>query len=126
MIKNNLNNLKETDIYSIILFALFKLIPIPEYSSISQLAYVLDKDNLLNLCENFGGQTIKIPTISELENLVWSLLLYQYVDIEHMEYNTAIELIGHESKDLRSVKTNYHNIKQVLMNYQFNVTGAKV
>lgn len=26
-----------------------------EYSSLSELAYILDKDNLLNLCEFFGG-----------------------------------------------------------------------
>ena len=74
---------------------------VPEYSSLSELAYVLDKDNLLNLCEFFGGQTITIPTVDEVESLVYSLLLYQYVKIDKMDYNDALKLIGHESCELR-------------------------
>ena len=119
IITQGLNNLKETDLYSLSLFSLYKLIGIPEYSSLSELAYVLDKENLLNLCEYFGGQTIKIPTIDELESLVYSLLLYQYVKIEKMDYNEAIQLIGHESKDLRAVKSNYRKLLEVMKNYTF-------
>ena len=73
-----------------------------------------------NLYEYFGGQTIKIPTTLELESLVYSLLLYQYVKIEKMDYDEAIALIGHKSSDLRAVKTNYRNLCEVLKNYTFN------
>lgn len=90
-----------------------------EYSSLSELVYVLDKENLLNLCEFFGGQTIYIPTIDELETLTYSLLLYHYVKIEHMEYSEALKLIGHESKDLRAVKSNYIKLCDVLKDYTF-------
>ena len=48
-------SIKELDIYSLILFALFKLRDIPDYLVLSELVYVLDKDNLLKLCEYFGG-----------------------------------------------------------------------
>ena len=71
-----LNNLKSQDIYSLILFALYKLREIPEYSTLSELAYIVDKENLLKLCEYFGGTTIHIPTIDELESILYSLLLY--------------------------------------------------
>ena len=120
MIRNNIENLKQVDFYSIILFSLFKMTNNPEYSSLSQLCYVLDKDNLLNLCEFFGGQTIKIPTIKELESLVYSLLLYQYVKIDKMDYDKAIDLIGHESCQLRQVKKQYQHICKILENYTFN------
>lgn len=119
MIKNNIENFKQTDFYSLLLFALYKSIEIPEYSSLSQLAYVLDQKNLLNLCEYFGGQTIKIPTVKELEDLVYSLLLYQYVKIDHMEYDIAITLIGHKSCDLRQVKKNYSQLCNIMENYKF-------
>ena len=118
-ISNGLSNLKERDLYSLSLFSLYKLMGIPEYSSLSELVYVLDKENLLNLCEYFGGQTIKIPTTTELESLVYSLLLYQYVKVEGMNYDKAITLIGHESKDLRAVKANYRQLVEVLENYKF-------
>lgn len=119
MIKENLNNLKSQDIYSLILFVMYKLVGVPEYSALSELAYVLDKKNLLNLCEYFGGITIRIPTIDELESLMYSLLLYQYVKIDKMDYKDALALIGHESKDLRKVKKDYLKICDILDNYKF-------
>lgn len=88
--KTELDNLRTKDIYSLILFALFKLKDLPEYSALSELAYVLDKENLLKLCEFFGGMTITIPTMQELESIVYSLVLYQYVNIDGMEYNDAV------------------------------------
>ena len=119
-IKEELARLNEIDTYSLILFALYKLRDIPEYSSLSELAYVLDKDNLLKLCEYFGGLTIKVPTIYELEAIVYSLVLYQYVDIDGMKYEDAIKLIGHKSYNLRQVKSDYNRIKEILRNYNFN------
>lgn len=124
MIKKELKNLKQTDIYSLMLFALYKFIEIPEYSSLSEMAFILDKENLLNLCEYFGGQTIKIPTIKELESLTYSLLLYQLVDIDKINYDDAINMIGHESRDLREVKNNYRKLVEVLSKYEFKPRGS--
>ncbi len=58
-IKNNLEKLKERDVMSLLMFCLYKLVDIPEYSSLSELCYVLDKNNLYNLCEFFGGANNK-------------------------------------------------------------------
>ena len=118
-IRNSISCLKEADTYSLILFSLFKLRDIPEYSSLSELAYVLDKDNLLKLCEYFGGLTIKIPTIDELESIVYSLILYQLVDIDKMDFDTALKTIGHKYSDLRKVKADYRKIQDVLKKYSF-------
>lgn len=119
-IKEELEKLKTVDIYSLLMFALFKIRDIPEYSTLSELVYLIDKENLLKLCEYFGGLTITIPTIEELESLIYSLLLYQYVDIEGMKYDDATELIGYKSSDLRKVKTDYTKLKGILMKYDFN------
>ena len=119
MIKSKIENLKQTDFYSILLFSLFKMTKHPEYSSLSQLCYVLDKDNLLNLCEYFGGQTLYIPTTRELESLIYSMLLYQYVKIDNIEYDKALELIGHKSCELRQVKKQYQAICEVMDKYTF-------
>ena len=57
--------------------------------------------------------------MKELENLVFSLLMYQYVKIDHMNYEDAVELIGHKSSDLRQVKKHYSELCKVLDMYQF-------
>lgn len=118
-VKEELAQLKKADIYSLMVFALFKLKNIPEYSSLSELSFILDKDSLLKLCEYFGGLTIKIPTIEELESIVYSLILYQYVNIDNIPYEDAIKMIGHESSELRKVKSDYQKICEVLENYSF-------
>ena len=81
-IRKELDNLKMTDTFSLILFVLYKIRDVEEYSTISELAYILDKDALLDLCEYFGGMSIKIPSIDELESIINSLLLYQYINID--------------------------------------------
>ena len=122
-IREELTKLKDVDIYSLILFVLFKARNVPELASLSELVYVLDKDNLLKLSEYFGGQTITIPTITELEELIYSLVLYQYVDIDGMPYEEAIKIIGHKRVELRTVKSNYTKLKQVLDTYRFTPRG---
>lgn len=118
-IKEELNQLKETDIYSMLLFVLYQMKNLPEYSVLSELAYVLDKQNLLNLCEYFGGLTVTIPTIDELESLLNSLLMYQYIEIEGLTYDEAVSKIGFNSFDLRKVKKDYHKLSKLLENYSF-------
>ena len=118
-IKENLLTLKETDMWSLILFALYKIKDLPEMSTISELAYILDKDNMLKLCEYFGGLTITIPTIDELENLVYALVLFQYVNLDKMLYDDAIKLIGKDSLNLRAVKATYTSLCSILSNYEF-------
>lgn len=119
-IKKDITTLKNVDVYSLMLFVLFKIKDVPEYATLSELAYILDKENLLKLFEYFGGITIKIPTIEELEDLVYAMVLYQYVNIDGMEYNEAIRTIGHSSDELRKVKSNYVKICDVLDKFDFH------
>lgn len=119
-IRNDLNNLKTKDIYSLMLFVLFKMNETNEYSAISQLSYILDKESLLKLCEFYGGLTIKIPTISELELVYTALLMFQKVDIERLseqEFLNSVEYVGKKQHKLISV---YHELKEILKDFKFN------
>lgn len=120
-IRTDLNKLNDTDIYSLLLFTLYKLVDVPEYSAVSELIYVLDRPNFLKLCEYFGGVTITIPTISQLKTLTQALLLYQYVVIDNLEYDVAIEKLSPEIEDMKELKTCYNKIADVLANYKFSV-----
>lgn len=76
----NLEKLTETDILNIILYGIYRLTEDPEYAPLGELIYTLDKKNLYRLCSEFGGATIKIPTLEELKNTMLTLLIYQEVN----------------------------------------------
>ena len=116
-IKEELKKLNKIDIWSLMLFVLFNFQKIPEYSSISELAYILDEKNMLRLCEYFGGQTIKIPTIDELETTLYAMLMYQYIDVEKMSEADAVTLMNIDPDIIKSIKSIYKNIKTVLNRY---------
>lgn len=121
-LKDDLDELKFTDIYSLMLFALYKVKDIPEYSTLSELAYVLDKKNLFNLLNCFGGLTIKIPTVDELKLLVNSLLLYQYVNIENYDYDNAVKLLRLDEITQSELKNAYIKLVDILNKYSFKRT----
>lgn len=122
-IRNELDSLKTTDVYSLLLFALYKIKDIPEYSTLSELVYVLDQKSFLKICEYFGGLTITIPTIEEVELMINALLLYNRVDIDKIDMKLA-----KKSLDLPVVKSNkvellYNNLKDILKTYSFSPRG---
>lgn len=119
-LRNELNKLTDSDIYSLILFALYKMNETNEYSSLSELSYLLDKESLLKLCEFYGGTTIRIPTISELEVMLSALLLFEQVDIENTPYDKAIEEIRRKTGHSKLIEKSYCIIKEVLKNFDFN------
>ena len=119
-IKNELQKLKQIDIWSLMLFVLYNFQKVPEYSAISELAYILDEKNFLKLCEYFGGQTIKIPTIDQLEETIYAMLLYQYQDIENMPEKDAIALLRVDKEKERAIKGCYRVLKHVLKNYELS------
>lgn len=113
-IKDELNSLNTEDIYSLMLFVLYKSSNIPEYSSLSQLTYILDKDSLLKLCEFYGGLTIRIPTIQQLQELLEGLLMYQLIDIEGQNPEEVTNEFN------KNTTETYIKIKEVLKNYSLN------
>ena len=124
-IRNELNKLHEVDIWSLMLFVLYNFQQVPEYSAISELAYILDKKNLLKLCEYFGGTTLKVPTIQELETVLYAMLLYNYIDREGKNEKEAISLLNMEDKSkLDSVLEYYKSLQQVMKDYQISSRGS--
>ena len=81
-IKANLNNLHLSDIYSLILFIIYKIQDIPDYAVLSEMCYLLDAGNMTRLLTYFAGKTITIPKQEEFVILVNALLLYQRVNIQ--------------------------------------------
>ena len=118
-IKEQLNSLSTSDIYSLMMFVLFKLKDVEEYSSLSQLSYILSQEDLLKLCEYYGGTTIRIPTIKELETVLDALLLYQSVNIEHKDFEKELKSFDVRLEQKKSIINCYEVITELLQNYNF-------
>lgn len=123
-LKDEFEKLKEKDIYSLLLFALYKVKDLPELAPLPELAYVLDKENFLKLCEYFGGLTITIPTIKEVEVLIYTLVLYQYTNIEGKTFEEAIDLLGDLPCDIRGLRSRYAELREVLDSYSFSTRSS--
>lgn len=119
MIREEIEKLNVKDIYSLILFALYKMKDIPEYSTLSELAYILDKNSLLNFLEYFGGMEIKVPTLREFKLVLNSLLLYEYVNLENIEFNKALKLLDKDEFQLREIREIYRSLSDILDKYNF-------
>ena len=117
-ILDSLNVLSQTDVYSLILFALWKIKEIPEYSTLSELSYVLDNNSLLRFLDYYGGTTIKIPTREEFNIVMNALCLYQQVDIEGLDFKEALDNLNCDST-LKETKEAYSKIKDLLIKYNF-------
>lgn len=125
---NPLSAIDDKELYSLLLFVLFKLKDDEKYSSLSQLMFVLNKSSVLDLFEYFGGMTITIPTIEDLELILYCLLVYKAVHIDGKEFSSATKLLDSKNKKLdhhkftlSEVKKAYKVLEEVMKDYNFNV-----
>ena len=101
-IKKNLNSLHLSDIYSLMLFILFKVQDIPEYAVTSELCYLLDGANVTRLLTYFAGRTVTFPTETEMAIVANALLMYQYINIDGDTFTAAqnkLETLTKKEKD---------------------------
>lgn len=118
---SELDKLKTRDVYSLILFILYKIKDNDKYSTLSELAYIVDKESLLNICQYFGGLTITIPTIDEFEDILNVLLLYQKVDIEGRDLDKTLDDFGIRRRNKENMITLYQQVQNILSNYKIDV-----
>lgn len=118
-IKTELQNLKNADVYSLLLFTLYQCRNTNEYSALSELAFILDEKNLLNLLEYFGGLTITLPKIEDLELLLCGLSIYKAVHIEGVDIEDKLSQYKQHKFKIEDIHKTYTQIVDVMSNYSF-------
>lgn len=120
-IKDSLNSLKTSDIYSLILFILYKLKDIPEYAVLSELCYLLDGGSIIRILTYFAGRTITIPSEAEFVEMSNALLLYQYINIEGMTLSEAQnKLVNTTAKQKTRATDLYLKLIPIINQYNFD------
>lgn len=115
-----LNDLHYEDIYTIILFALSEMKNVPEYKTLSELAYLVDRKSLMNMLEYYGGMTVRIPTTKEFKLMVNGLLMYEYVNLEGLTVQQALAEMRGSSLPANELLACYAKITEVMSKYKFN------
>ena len=122
-LKQNLNTLQLSDVYSLMFFILYKVQDIPEYATVSELCYLLDGSNLTRLLTYFAGQTIKIPTESEISILANALLLYQYINVDGLSLTAAQEKLEDLTSKQKDEATKLY-IKLIPVMNEYNISRS--
>jgi GTP-binding protein EngB required for normal cell division len=124
-IKSNLNNLHLSDIYSLILFVLFKVQDIPEYALTSELCYLLDGANMTRLLTYFAGKTVTFPTESEMKVVTNALLMYQYINIDGETFTAAQNKLDKLTKKEKEAVTDLY-VKLLPIMKQYNIDRSQI
>lgn len=114
-----LNSLNKKDIYSMLMFTLYKLKDDPTYTGLSELCYLLDGNSLSKLLTYYGGMTITIPTLKEMRLITKALSIYQYVNIEGEDLEETIKAVSDNEFREDELKATYARVLNVIAEYQF-------
>lgn len=124
-IKANLDTLHLSDIYSLMLFVMYKLQDVPDYAALSELCYLLDGANLTRLLTYFSGRTLQVPTQEEFANMSKALLMYQYINIDgHTLVDAQKKLENTTAKQRDQITELYVKILPIIR--QYNIDRSQV
>ena len=118
-VSNLLSEFKKQDVYSVLCAYLFELKTIPEYSLISELAYLLDSDSFIKLISYLEGCTIKIPTMKEFEECIKVLLLLQYYKVEKLSWKDSLAKAGFYSNEGKSAQNKLNKLVDTIEKYNY-------
>ena len=124
-IKKNLNSLHLSDIYSLMLFILFKVQDIPEYAVTSELCYLLDGANMTRLLTYFAGKTVTFPTESDMTIVTNALLMYQYINIDGETFTSAQNKLGDLTKKEKDKVTELY-VQLLPIMKQYNIDRSQI
>ena len=124
--KKDLDNLQLSDIYSLMLFILYKVQDIPEYAVLSELCYLLDGNNMTRLLTYFEGKTVTFPTASDFAIVSSALLLYQYINIDKLSFTDAqLKLTKLTAKQKEKATDLYLQILPIMREYNIDRSQIK-
>ncbi len=118
-IAEELNSLNKEDIYSLMLFTMYKIKDNPDYLTLIELCYILDGDNLNKFLRYFGGMTITVPESKDLRLMLQALRLYQFVNLEKGSFEEGLKGSVTEEFSADEIKGFYTKICEVVSEYDF-------
>lgn len=114
-----LEELDKKDIYSLLLELLIRMKGDPKYSTLGELAYILDNENFIKFLNYFGGQTITVPTVKQLSGVLAAITVYVYQQDGDKPLPEVMKEVGVAPRDRDEVLEVLNLIPQLVTNYDF-------
>ena len=113
-IKEDISKLRDEDFINKILYLIYKVSDDPRYSTVSELVYILGKDQLYRLCSVLGGCTIKIPTLKELKIFTGALYIYYTIHTTDTKFEVALERLNLDQASRKQLFSIYKEVESIL------------
>ena len=92
--KIDIRFLDKKETYSVLLSAIYASEGDPKYRLLSDLMYMMDDETFKSFITLFEGQTITVPTLSQLTEMLKALMIYTYRNIQGKDWDTIAKLVG--------------------------------
>jgi len=125
MVIDIFDRLNKEDTYSMMCVLLFAMSDDSRYSTLNELAYLLDSKGFVNILKYYEGQTIKIPSLEESKIALRILLLYQHYKIDKVSWETALDLSGFSKDESAKAKMYLTKFLEKLGEYDYKRGGIK-
>lgn len=118
--------LDKKDTFSFILSSIYASEVDNDYTVLADLIYMLDEKTFKRFMGMFEGQTIKIPSIRKLNDMLGALMLYTYVDIEGKPLMETMKKLGYcmERDDKVQGPSEYVKLKKLIKDKKIEVGGV--
>lgn len=107
MSKNNLSLSEELD-FAYLLELMRPLSNEPKYAWLPELFSLIGVENLIKLCKYAGGQTIKIPTLDELNFSVEAMQWFYEVNIKGVDISNVPKRYANEVTRITELYAKLH------------------
>ena len=114
-----ISNLRKSDVYSVLCSFLYDLHKVPEYTTLSELCYLLDIDSFMNFIKYFAGKTVKVPTKKEFSDAMQVLLLFQYYEIEKRPWKDCLTMCEIPTSKGKLMHNKLDKLKETMKKYNF-------
>lgn len=120
--KERLNALEMSDVYSLLLFVLYKMKDVPDYATLSAMCNIVDSRSLTRLLTYFAGKTVTFPTAAEMKTMADVLLIYNDVNLGGREFADAMADLQDVTKEEQEKITKlYLQVIDVMKDYSINM-----
>lgn len=102
-----------SDLYYVSLIVLSQL-KNTDYSSIAELSILLDRSNFTKLIEYYQGDSIKVPTASEIKEVMISIAIYYYYILLGKTWYQTLSRLGISRNDKDNSDKLWDNYKTLV------------